>query len=345
MARRIMGYLSKSSLFEYSNNFMVATRHYLEFESPLQPLDEQIALLESRRESVPQGLSTEEIDQELDILRNKVKRTVEEIHAQLTPWQRVQIGRHPERPYALDYLESLCENFVELHGDRRFAEDPAIISGLATFRSRSIVFIGQQKGRNTKQKIYRNFGMPKPEGYRKALRMMDLAERFHLPILSLVDTPGAYPGMGAEERGQSQAIAENLERMSALRVPHVSIIIGEGGSGGALAIAMGDRVYMLQHAIYSVISPESCAAILWKDASFGPQAATELKIGAEDAKKLGIIDDVILEPFGGAHRDSVKAIEMLGDQADRAFKELTGKDSEVLISERYEKFRRIGTTT
>lgn len=335
--------LSNPYRFEYSVGLM-ATRHYLEFESPLQSLDEQIALLESRRANVPEGMSTGDLDTEIAESTKRLHDQVAKICATLSPWQRVQLSRHPDRPYALDYLESLLENFVELHGDRRFSEDPSIVGGLAQFRGRSIVFLGQQKGRGTKQKILRNFGMPRPEGYRKALRLMNMAEQFGLPVITLVDTPGAYPGMGAEERGQSQAIAENLERMSNLRVPLVSVVIGEGGSGGALALAMGDHVAMMENAIYSVISPESCAAILWKDAAEGPRAANELKIGARDALKLGVIDQVIDEPVGGAHRDAALAMARVGDCIEEALTRTLKLEPSEFVEKRYEKFRRIGVS-
>ena len=320
----------------------MALQHYLEFESPLQPLDEKIALLESRRQSIPEGMDTEELDKELGQLYEKLSSTIKDIHKNLSPWQKVQISRHPARPYSRDYLETLFDDFVELHGDRRFAEDPAIIGGIASLRGRSILFLGQQKGRNTKQKIFRNFGMPRPEGYRKAMRLMEMAEKFKLPILSLIDTPGAYPGMGAEERGQSLAIAENLLVMTKVRVPHICVVIGEGGSGGALAIGMGDRVFMLEHSIYSVISPESCAAILWKNAGEGPRAASELKISAQDSLRLNIVDDIIEEPAGGAHRNTKQAFSLFADKIQKTFDELLNEEMDSLIQKRYEKFRKIG---
>ncbi len=258
------------------------------------------------------------------------------------PWQRVQLARHPKRPHSLDYIQRLISDFHELHGDRNFADDHAIVAGFGFFDGAPIVVVGQQKGRDTKQKLYRNFGMPKPEGYRKALRVMKLAAKFGRPILTLLDTPGAYPGVDAEERGQAEAIAVNLREMSRLPVPVVVVCIGEGGSGGALGLGVGDRVYMLENSIYSVISPESCAAIIWRDASKGELAARALKLTAPDLLQLGLIDGIIPEPGEGAHTDMDKAAEYVGEAVRKALAELQTISPEDLIRQRYEKFRRMG---
>lgn len=325
----------------------MAQRCYLDFEEPLRSLDSEIAVLESKRSaSSADGSSssvTRSLDHQIQELKAQRDSAVTRIHASLDSWQRVQLSRHPERPHTTDYIEGLFTDFMELHGDRRFGDDPAIISGLARFQGRSIVFIGQEKGRTTKQKIKHNFGMPKPDGYRKALRMMDLAERFQFPLICLIDTPGAHPGMDAEQRGQSGAIAENLQRMAQLRIPMVSAVIGEGGSGGALALGMADRVLMCEHAIYSVISPESCAAILWKDSSKGALAAKELRIEAHNALKLGVIDGVIEEPRGGAHRDHARAIASVGACIEKALESVMKDELDHILRKRFEKFRKLGS--
>jgi acetyl-CoA carboxylase carboxyl transferase subunit alpha len=257
-------------------------------------------------------------------------------------WERVQLARHPKRPHALDYIQRVFTEFTELHGDRTFSDDPAIVGGFAFFDGSPVMVIGQQKGRDTKAKLYRNFGMPKPEGYRKALRLMQLAAKFKRPIVTLLDTPGAYPGIDAEERGQAEAIALNLREMARLRVPLISIVVGEGGSGGALGLGVSNRVYMLENAIYSVISPESCAAIIWRDASKAPLAAAALRLTAPDLIELGIVDGAIPEPEGGAHENPDAAAETMRDMLRHSLEELSRLSPDQLVSERYEKFRRMG---
>jgi len=257
-------------------------------------------------------------------------------------WQRVQLARHPKRPHSLDYIQRLFTDFQEIHGDRRFGDDPAIVCGMGFFEGRPIMIAAQQKGRDTKQKLYRNFGMPKPEGYRKALRVMQLAAKFGRPILTLLDTPGAYPGIDAEERGQAEAIATNLREMARLRSPIVTICIGEGGSGGALALGVGNRVYMMENAIYSVISPESCAAIIYRDAKLAERAAAALKLTAQDLLRLGLIDGIIPEPGEGAHTDWDAAAALLRETLRRALDELAPLSPEELVQQRFEKFRRMG---
>ncbi len=261
---------------------------------------------------------------------------------QSTAWDRVQLARHPQRPHASDYIERLFERFHEIHGDRAFGDDAAIVSGFCFFRDQPLMVIGQQKGRRTEDKIHRNFGMPRPEGYRKALRAMQLAEKFGRPIVTLLDTPGAYPGMDAEERGQAEAIARNLYEMAQLAVPLVAVCIGEGGSGGALALGVGNRVLMLENAIYSVISPESCAAIVWRDSAKAELAAGALKLTAGDLGELGLVDGIVPEPAGGAHEDPDAAAEMLGSALDESLKSLRGLSAEQLVEDRYLKFRKMG---
>jgi acetyl-CoA carboxylase carboxyl transferase subunit alpha len=260
----------------------------------------------------------------------------------LTAYQKVQLARHPQRPYFLDYMEQLCPDFVEIHGDRKFADDAAIVGGFGTLRNVAVCLIGHQKGRDTKQRQYRNFGMPKPEGYRKALRIMKLAEKFRRPILTFIDTPGAYPGIDAEERGQAEAIAYNLREMSQIRVPIIATITGEGGSGGALAIGVGDRVNMLECSIYSVIAPESCSAILWRDQQHAADAAEALKLTPEDLKQHHMIDEIIPEPDGGAQNDPLAMSRFLSDVLDRQLRELSAVDADQLLSCRYKKFRAMG---
>jgi acetyl-CoA carboxylase carboxyl transferase subunit alpha len=257
-------------------------------------------------------------------------------------WERVLLARHPKRPHALDYIQQLIADFTELHGDRAFGDDHAIVAGLGWFEQRPVVIVGQQKGRDTKQKLYRNFGMPKPEGYRKAMRVMELASKYRRPVITLLDTPGAYPGIDAEERGQAEAIADSLRGMSRLETPVVSVVIGEGGSGGALALGVGNRVYMMENAVYSVISPESCAAIIYRDASRAPAAAQALKMTAPELLELGLIDGIVPEPQGGAHEDPGAAAERLRECLRNALKELAGGTPEQWIEDRYGKFRRMG---
>jgi acetyl-CoA carboxylase carboxyl transferase subunit alpha len=279
---------------------------------------------------------------EVERLREKLERLSREIYANLTPWQKTLVARHPLRPYTLDYVQALMTDFVEVHGDRRFAEDAAIVSGFALFRGQPVAVVGHQKARDTKEKIRRNFGMPRPEGFRKALRVMRLAEKFRRPILSFVDTAGAYPGIDAEERGQAEAIAVNLREMARFHVPIVVTVTGEGGSGGALALGIGDRVLMLEHAIYSVISPEGCAAILWKDAGRKKEAAEALKLTAADLKELGVTDEIIPEPPGGAHADPAAAADAVGEAVERHLRELSDLTPEERRERRYRKFRALG---
>jgi acetyl-CoA carboxylase carboxyl transferase subunit alpha len=307
----------------------------LEFERPLLELETRIAELAAREE-------TPALRDEIARLERRLAQQREKTYASLTPWQRTQVARHAKRPHARDFFRLLFDDFIELHGDRLHGDDPAIVGGLARFEGRSVIALGHQKGRDTREKIARNFGMPHPEGYRKALRLMRLGEKFDKPVLTLIDTPGAYPGIGAEERGQGEAIARNLLAMAELRTPIVAVVTGEGGSGGALAIAVADRVFMLEHAVYSVISPEGCAAILWNDAAKAPEAAGLMRITAPDLLRLGVIDGIVPEPPGGAHRDWDKAAAAVRDTVHGALAVLAGKPRDELVAERYEKFRRIG---
>ena len=279
-------------------------KHYLDFEKPIQEFEEKIIKLQSLDNDSANVL-------ELERLINRRDKKIDEIYGNLNRWQRVQLARHPERPYSLDYVGGIVDEFVELHGDRAYADDKAIIGGIGKINERSVLFIGQQKGRNTKDNLYRNFGMMRPEGYRKALRLMHLADKFSLPIISLIDTPGAYPGLGAEERGQGEAIAKNLIEMAKLNVPILAIVIGEGASGGALGLGLCDRLIMLENTWYSVISPEGCASILWHDAMKASDAADAMKVTPEDLKDIGICDRIIEEPTGGAHREPEKMYEIL----------------------------------
>jgi acetyl-CoA carboxylase carboxyl transferase subunit alpha len=283
-----------------------------------------------------------EADAELERIRQQVAELRREFYVHLGPWQRAQIARHQQRPYTLDYVNYLFTDFLELHGDRGFADDKAIVAGLAKYHGRPVAVIGHQKGRDTKQRLLRNFGQPKPEGYRKALRVMQLAAKFGRPILSFVDTQGAYPGIDAEERGQGEAIARNLREMVRLPVPIIVTVTGEGGSGGALAIAVGDKVNILENSFYSVISPEGCASIIWRDATKAETAAAAMKITAKDLKDLGIVDEIIPEPDGGAHTDHEGAARLLDDVLDRQLVALTNEPSRELLAARYEKFRKMG---
>jgi len=304
-----------------------------QLEKPVLELEAQIRAMEM---DPSQTREREKLEKKLDKLKA-------ELFTNLTDWQRAQLARHPKRPYTLDYLERICERFEELHGDRRFGDDAAIVGGMGWIDGNPVMIIGQQKGRDTKQKILRNFGMPKPEGYRKALRLMKLAEKFQRPILCLIDTPGAYPGVDAEERGQAEAIARNLLEMAKLEVPVVAVVLGEGGSGGALALGVADRVLMMENAIYSVISPEGCASILWKDASQAPKAAAALKLTAPHLLELGVIDGIVKEPLGGAHSDFDAAAASLKEAVVEAFSELSELSAEALVEERYQKFARMGS--
>jgi acetyl-CoA carboxylase carboxyl transferase subunit alpha len=306
-----------------------------DFEAPLRELQKQIDEL-AKYPGDPAK------DREANRLRRDLDRGRREIYSRLTPWQKTLTARHPNRPYLFDYVQALCTEFVELHGDRRFGDDPAIICGFALYKDRPVAVIGHQKGRDTKQKIYRNFGMPKPEGYRKALRVMQLAAKFRRPILTFIDTPGAYPGLDAEERGQAEAIAYNLREMARLSTPIIVNVTGEGGSGGALAIAVGDRVNMLEHSVYSVISPEGCASILWRDPARAEDAATAMKITAADLKGLGIVDEIVPEPAGGAHVDHDALFRTLDVVIESQLKELRAMAPADLVAARYEKFRNMG---
>ncbi len=279
---------------------------------------------------------------ELADLHQKLTKVSSEIYSNLTPWQKTLVARHPQRPYTLDYIGMMIHEWSEIAGDRKFGDDPAVVTGFGRFRGIACCVVGHQKGRNTKEKVIRNFGQPRPEGFRKVLRVMKLAEKFNLPIISLIDTQGAYPGMGAEERGQAEAIAVNLREMAALEVPVIVAVIGEGGSGGALALGVGDRVLMFEHAVYSVISPEGCAAILWKNSSAAPEAAAAMKITAKDLMKFGIIDEIVPEPLGGAHSDPAAAAELLGNAIERALRDVQRLRGPELLDERYKKFRKMG---
>jgi len=307
----------------------------LEFEKPLQELENRIIRL---RASDDPGTVRDEIAK----LEERLGRLQQRIYGNLTAWQRAQVARHPKRPHALDLFQLLLEDFVELRGDRVFGDDRAIAGGLARFEGEPVVVVGHQKGRDTRENIARNFGMPHPEGYRKALRLMQLAAKFRTPIITFIDTPGAYPGLGAEERGQAEAIARNLKEMAGLATPIVCVVTGEGGSGGALAIGVGNRVLMLEHAIYSVISPEGCAAILWADAAKAPEAAQLMRVTAPDLLRLGAIDAIVREPAGGAHRNWAETAAHLRVALSDHLWELRSKSGEELVEERYDRFRRIG---
>jgi acetyl-CoA carboxylase carboxyl transferase subunit alpha len=307
----------------------------LEFERPLVELENRLAEARARGEPRRPG-------DEIARLEERLARLQARTYGALTAWQRTQLARHPKRPHARDFCRLLFEDFVELHGDRVFGDDPAIVGGLARFEGQGLIVIGHQKGRDTREKIARNFGMPHPEGYRKARRLLELAEKFAKPVVTFIDTPGAYPGLGAEERGQAEAIARNLRVMATLRTPLVAVVTGEGGSGGALAIGMGNRVLMLEHAIYSVISPEGCAAILWGDAAKAPEAAELMRITAGDLLRLGVVDGVVREPVGGAHRDWNEAAEHLRAALRSELAALRRLSGDRLVEERYEKFRRMG---
>ncbi|MEE8188040.1 MAG: acetyl-CoA carboxylase carboxyltransferase subunit alpha [Kiloniellales bacterium] len=310
--------------------------NFLDFEKPIAELEGKIEEL--------RHLSDESINiaEEVAKLQSKADRLLRQSYAKLTPWQRTQVARHPDRPHFSDYLTGLLEEFMPLSGDRLFAEDRAIIGGIGRFRGYSVVVLGQEKGADTTSRVEHNFGMARPEGYRKAQRLMRMADRFKLPIVTLVDTPGAYPGMGAEERGQAEAIARCIETCLNLRVPLVSVVIGEGGSGGAIAIATANRVFMLEHAVYSVISPEGCASILWRSSEQSKEAAEALKLTAQDLLKLGVVDEILPEPLGGAQRGKREAIEAVGDAIERSLHELRKFDGATLREQRREKFLEMG---
>jgi acetyl-CoA carboxylase carboxyl transferase subunit alpha len=308
----------------------------LDFEAPLVALQKEIEALTGYPDDAEKA-------SEIVRLKEKLTEKRQEVYASLTPMQKVLVARHPQRPYFLDYVNLLFEDFMEIHGDRRYSDDPAIVTGMGWFRGRPIMVLGHQKGRDTKLKIYRNFGMPKPEGYRKALRTMHIAAKFRRPIFAFVDTPGAYPGMDAEDRGQAEAIAYNIREIARIDTPIIVTVTGEGGSGGALAIAIGDEILMMENAIYSVISPEGCAAILYKDAGRAEEAAAALKLTAGDLLKLGLVDHVIPEPPGGAHSDHEEAASLLGDHLERALSRVEEMSPEDRREARYQKFRKMGS--
>ena len=310
---------------------------FLEFEQSISDLEGKIEELRFVQDD-----SAVDISEEIARLQKKSNALTKDLYAKLTPWQMAQVARHPQRPFTLDYISALFTDFEELHGDRSYADDLSIVGGLARFNGQSVMVIGQQKGRDTKEKILRNFGMPRPEGYRKAMRLMRLAEKFGIPVLTFVDTPGAYPGIGAEERGQSEAIGRSLYVMAELRVPVICTVIGEGGSGGALALAVGDIVMMLQYAIYSVISPEGCASILWKSADKAPEAAETLGITASRLKTLGLIDKIISEPLGGAHRDHAAMAQNLKKALQDALRTFANKGIDELIEARFDRLMEYG---
>lgn len=309
----------------------------LDFEKPILELEKQIEELKNYQE-----LKHIDVSSEIKRLEEKRENLRKNIYSHLTAWQKVQLARHPERPYTLDYIGMVMSDFIELHGDRSFSDDKAIVCGFAKIDNQKILVIGHQKGRDTKENLQRNFGCAHPEGYRKALRLMQLAEQFDLPIVVFIDTPGAYPGIGAEERGQSQAIALNLREMARIAIPVIALVIGEGGSGGALGVGVADRVCVLENAYYSVISPEGCAAILWKNGTKAPDASEVLKLTAQDLLKMGIIDEMVAEPLGGAHRDPQKAAQNIKEAISRNLKELKAFNKEELLKLRYKKFRSIG---
>ena len=317
-------------------------RYYLEFEKPIEQLEAKID--ELKRLSDGKDI---DITSEIKKLEKKARDLRSDIFSQLTPWQKTLIARHPDRPYTFDYISLLADDFLELHGDRRFADDPSIVGGFGRIQDATFMIIGHQKGRGTKERIYRNFGQPNPEGYRKALRLMKLAERFKKPVLTFIDTPGAYPGVGAEERGQAEAIATNLMEMSRLKTPIISVLIGEGGSGGAIALGVADRLFMLEYSVYSVISPEGCAAILWKkNGDLGSEdfarAADALKLTAGDLLRFKVIDDVIPEPVGGAHRAPATVADSIASTVLKALEELKAKTTAKLVEERVRRLRKIG---
>ena len=310
---------------------------YLDFEQPIADLDSKIE--ELRHLSTESGIN---IAEEVSRLQSKSKSLTEKIFADLSTWQKAQLARHPKRPYTFDYVRHLIDGFDELHGDRMFGDDQALVGGLGEFRGRPVVVIGHEKGRTVKEKVARNFGMPRPEGYRKAQRLMQLAERFNIPVLTFIDTPGAYPGIDAEERGQSEAIARSLAVMASLKTPIVTSVIGEGGSGGALAIGVCDRLLMLEFSTYSVISPEGCASILWKDAAHAPEAAEAMGITADRLFSLGLVDQLVREPLGGAHRAPQDSAAALGDAIEAQLDVLTALDADALLAGRYEKLMAFG---
>ena len=317
---------------------MEAPAYVLEFEKPLRELTKQLD--ELRQQSIETNV---DLAREIHAIEKKISATQSEIYSAHTPWQKVQVARHPKRPYALDYVETICTGFQELHGDRQFNDDRALVGGTAFFNGEPVMIIAQQKGRDTKEKILRNFGMPQPEGYRKALRLMKMAEKFSLPVFTFIDTPGAFPGIESEARHVSEAIAVNLREMAMLKTPTISVIVGEGGSGGALGIGVTDRVLIFENSYYSVISPEGCAAILWKDAAAAPKAAAALKLSADHLEKMSIVDEVITEPLGGAHNDPAQAAAALKYALQKHLNDLRALDTEKLLDTRYERYRHLGS--
>jgi acetyl-CoA carboxylase carboxyl transferase subunit alpha len=315
-------------------------KHSLEFEKPLLDLEKQLEEIVKSSHDSDLDFSTE-----IKAIEKKIEQTKRHVYSDLTPWQKVQLSRHPNRPYSLDYIEKIFTDFEELHGDRSFKDDLAIVGGVARFEGASVMVIAQQKGRNTEDNLKRNFGCPNPEGYRKALRLMNLANKFGLPIISIVDTPGAFPGIGAEERHVAEAIAVNLREMASLKVPIVALVIGEGGSGGALGVAVANKVLILENSYYSVISPEGCAAILWKDRAFSSNAAEALKLDASELLKLGIVDEVIPEPIGGAHRNWDLTSLSISKSIASNLSELSVLSATKLVDQRYDKFRKMGEFT
>lgn len=311
----------------------------LEFERPVSELENQI------RELKQASAQNIDISHEIAALQAKVDRMLEEIYQKLTPWERTQLSRHPLRPHAVDYIEKIVTDFHEVHGDRRFADDPSMITGFGYIDAQRVAVIGIEKGRKTQEKIKRNFGMANPEGYRKALRVMQLASSFNIPVVTFVDTPGAYPGVGAEERGQAHAIAENLEEMFNIKSPIISVVIGEGGSGGALGIAIADKVFMMEYSVYSVISPESCASILWSDPKMAETAANSLQLSPNKAFELKVIDGIIKEPAGGAHRYPEQAIAKVKEVIVSGLQSLQGQDLDLVMQMRFNKFRQMGNST
>ncbi len=317
---------------------METPSYSLEFEKPLRDLARQLD--ELRQQSVETNV---DMIQEARSIEKKIDAMQRQIYSNLTPWQKVLLARHPKRPYALDYVSMVCRGFQELHGDRQYNDDRALVGGTAFFDGKAVMIVAQQKGREAKERIIRNFGMPQPEGYRKALRIMKMAEKFGIPVLSFIDTPGAFPGVGSEERHVSEAIAVNLREMYMLRTPTISVVVGEGGSGGALGIGVTDRVLMFENSYYSVITPEGCAAILWKDPAAAPKAAAALKVDAEDLEKLGAIDEVVAEPLGGAHNDPAHAAATLKYSIQKHLNDLRALDEDALLQARHERYRHIGT--
>ncbi len=311
----------------------------LEFERPVSELENQIREL---RQTTNKNI---DITHEIAALEAKVNQMLEEIYTKLSPWERTQLSRHPQRPHSIDYIEKIVTDFHEVHGDRRFSDDPSMITGFGYIDGQKVAVIGIEKGRKTQEKIKRNFGMANPEGYRKALRVMQLASQFNIPVITFVDTPGAYPGIGAEERGQALAIAENIQEMFNIKSPIVAVIIGEGGSGGALGIAVADKVFMMEYSVYSVISPESCASILWSDPKMAETAANSLQLSPNKAMELKVIDGVIKEPAGGAHRYPDQAILKVKDYIMTSLKQLQSLDTDLMMQKRFEKFRQMGNTT